>query len=118
VSLRAPIAVTVEVRAAGRRVFRLAANIGEDGLALERLAPFEIGRPVEIWFAMPDGADRLHLDARVERGDSEDSEDSEDEGREGTEGGHELTFLALGEDDRRILRRYVADRLGLSESLS
>ena len=46
-SLRAPIAVTVEVRAAGRRVFRLAENLGEDGIALERPAPFEIGRPVD-----------------------------------------------------------------------
>jgi len=52
-SLRAPIAVTVEVRAAGQRVFRLAANVGEDGVALERPAPFERGRPVEIAFAMP-----------------------------------------------------------------
>jgi hypothetical protein len=115
--LRAPIAVTVEVRAAGRRVFRLAANVGEDGLALERSAPFEIGRPVEISFMMPDGVDRLDLAARVEEGEYE-SDDARDEDRDRrrAEGGRELTFLALSEDDRRLLREYVLDRLGLAEA--
>lgn len=112
-SLRAPIAVTVEVRAAGRRVFRLAENVGEDGLSLERPAPFEIGRPVELRFAMPDGDEALRLHARVEDGDHA-SREQDDPDR--TEGGRELAFLTLSEDDRRILRRYVADRLGLPET--
>ena len=112
-SLRAPIAVTVEVRAAGRRVFRLATNLGEDGLALERPAPFERGRPVEIAFALPDGAERLRLDARVEAGSEDD--DDEQGGPGGLAGGRELTFLSVGEDERRLLRAYLIERLGLPE---
>ena len=123
-SLRAPIAVTVEVRAEGRRVFRLAANVGEDGLALERPAPFEIGRPVELSFAMPDGLDRLDVPARVAEGARDDEQDDEVEEARDTardrdreaEGGRELTFLALSEDDRRLLRRYILTRLGLAET--
>ncbi|HET6150677.1 MAG TPA: PilZ domain-containing protein [Polyangia bacterium] len=112
-SLRAPIAVTVEVRAAGRRVFRLAANLGEDGLALERPAPFERGRPVEINFALPDGGERLRLDARVETGGDDDQD--EDAGRQGPAGGRELTFLSIGPEERGLLRAYVIERLGLPE---
>jgi hypothetical protein len=111
--LRAPIAVTVEVRAAGRRVFRLAANVGEDGIALERPAPFEIGRPVEITFAMPDDAERLRVMARVEPG--ADDDDGDDGPEPGAEGGRELAFLSLAPDERERLRSYVADRLGLPE---
>jgi hypothetical protein len=111
VSLRAPIAVTVEVRAAGRRVFRLAANVGEDGLALQRPAPFERGRPVEIAFALPHGADRLALHARVEAGGDDSDDEGDAQGR--SRGGRELTFLSVGEDDRRLLRDYVVERLGL-----
>ena len=112
-SLRAPIAVTVEVRAAGRRVFRLASNVGEDGLALERPAPFERGRPVVITFAMPGGAERVSLNARVEAGAGDDDEEGDREGR--STGGRELAFLAIGEEDRERLRGYVTERLGLPE---
>jgi hypothetical protein len=115
VSLRAPIAVTVEVRAAGRRVFRLAANVGEDGLTLERPAPFEIGRPVELWFAMPDGVDRLALPARVEESEQDQEEAERDDRDRRGEGGRELTFLKVSDEHREILRRYIVGRLGLSE---
>lgn len=105
-SLRAPIAVTVEVRAAGRRVFRLAENLGEDGIALERPAPFDIGRPVEVAFALPDDPTPLRLPARLDvRGGDEE---------EGA-GGRALIFLAVGEDDRHRLQGYVRDRLDLPE---
>jgi hypothetical protein len=108
--LRAPIAVTVEVRAAGRRVFRLAENLGEDGIALERAAPFEIGRPVEVGFALPDDPEPLRLPARLEvRGGDEDDDGAD------VAGGRALTFLAVGEDDRRRLQGYVRDRLELPE---
>jgi hypothetical protein len=112
--LRAPIAVTVEVRAAGRRVFRLAANVGEDGIALERPAPFEIGRPVEIAFGIPDDDEGLRLFARVEAG-ADDDGDGHGDDRPGREGGRELVFLSLTPDDRERLRGYVADRLELPE---
>ena len=110
-SLRAPIAVTVEVRAAGRRVFRLAENLGEDGIALERPAPFEIGRPVEIAFALPDDPERLRLPARVERPRRRRGRRA----RGRLAGGRALTFLSVGEDDRHRLRGYVQERLGLPE---
>jgi hypothetical protein len=121
VSLRAPIAVTVEVRAREReqpkRAYRLAWNVGEDGMRLERRAPFEIGRPVAIRFALPDDAGYcLELNAQVRPADGDDDDDSDDDRKE--EGGRELTFLSPSEDDRRLLRRYVTDRLGLPESLS
>ena len=109
-SLRAPIAVTVEVRAAGRRVFRLAQNLGEDGIALERAAPFEIGRPVEVAFALPDDPHPLRLPARLEVRSGD-----EDDDRAHAAGGRALTFLAVGEDDRRRLQGYVRDRLELPE---
>jgi hypothetical protein len=106
--LRAPIAVTVEVRAAGRRVFRLAENLGEDGIALERAAPFDIGRPVEIAFALPDDPDPLRLPARLEVRSGDEDDDR-------AAGGRALTFLAVGEDERRRLQGYVRDRLDLPE---
>lgn len=109
-SLRAPIAVTVEVRAAGRRVFRLAENLGEDGIALERRAPFEIGRPVEVAFALPDDPTPFRLPARLDVRGGDDDPD-----REENAGGRELTFLAVGEDDRHRLQDYIRDRLDLPE---
>ena len=117
-SLRAPIAVTVEVRGrtrdGARRAFRLARNIGEDGIALERRAPFELGRPVEVRFTLPGGDQRLCLHAEVRTDDG--SDDSEDQQR--SEGGRELGFLATGDDERRLLHRYIADRLGLPDAFS
>jgi hypothetical protein len=111
--LRAPIAVTVEVRGqtreGPRRVFRLAWNLGEDGLALERPAPFELGRPVELRFTLPDGGETLRLDAEVRAADGDDEERA-------AEGGRELGFLATRDDERRAVRRYVQERLGLPEA--
>jgi hypothetical protein len=97
VSLRAPIAVPVEIRAPSRRVFRLAANIGEDGLRLARGASFEPGRPVDVRFALPDGGP-LALPAII--GEGEDGDD-------------ELAFVEPPGDAREALRRYVHQRLGL-----
>jgi hypothetical protein len=110
VTLRAPIAVTVEVRGADRRAFRLAWNIGEDGVRLERPAPFELGRPVEIRFTMPDGGDALELHAEVRPADGGDEHEGDGEGERG---GRELGFLGLQEPDRAVLRQYVINRLEL-----
>jgi hypothetical protein len=98
VSLRAPIAVAVEVRADGRRAFRLAAAIGEDGLRLETRLPFEAGRIVEARFQLPDGTP-LSLPARL-AGQGEDPAD-------------ELLFLDPPADERRLIHGYVVDRLEL-----
>ena len=101
------MAVSVEVRVVGdpdRRAFRLARAVSEDGIRLERPAPFEIGRPVDIRFALPDEPEVLALRAEIALGD--------DDG-EGEHGGRELAFIEPGRDARRSIHRYVAARLGL-----
>ena len=96
-SLRAPIAVPVEIRAPTRRVFRLAAAVGEDGLRLARGASFEPGRPVDLRFALPDGG-ALALTAIVGEGDGPDDD---------------LRFLDPPSEARAAIGRYVQERLGL-----
>jgi hypothetical protein len=108
-SLRAPLAVPVEIRTDGkssdlRRVFRLARNVGEDGLRLARPVPFDIGRPVAVAFTLPDFPTPIVLRAVLAL--------TEDDG-EGEGGGRELTFLSAPSEDRQSINRYVADRLGL-----
>jgi len=98
--------VTVEVRGAGRRAFRLARSLGEDGVRLERPAPFEIGRPVEVAFTLPEQSETLTLRARVALCDEDDEE----------AGGSELGFLSPPESAKAVVHRYVAQRLGLAES--
>jgi hypothetical protein len=101
------VAISVEVRVPGdpdRRTFRLAANVGEDGLRLERPAPFEIGRPVEVRFVLPDDGAVLSLRAEIALCDAD---------RDGEQGGSELTFIEAGRDVRHTIHRYVAARLGL-----
>jgi hypothetical protein len=107
-SLRAPLAVPVEVRShegAGevRRAFRLSANVGEDGVRLVRPAPFDVGRPVAISFTLPD-ADAIVLQAEVALADGDG---------EGEQGGRELSFVGAPAEVRETLHRYVVERLGL-----
>ena len=97
VSLRAPIAVPVEIRAPARRVFRLAAAVGEDGIRLARGASFETGRPVDLRFALPDGGP-MALPAIVGEGEGPDDE---------------LGFVDPPAEARAAIRRYVHLRLGL-----
>jgi hypothetical protein len=103
VSLRAPIAVPVEIRADARRIFRLAWNVGEDGLRLASDLPFEPGRPIEARFRLPDGV-VFALAARV----SNDGGDEDDRDRP-----RELAFLDPPAEARIALRRYVQQRLEL-----
>jgi len=102
VSLRAPIAVPVEIRADAQRIFRLAWNVGEDGLRLAGDLPLEPGRPIEARFRLPDG-EGLALRARIA------SPDGDDEG----DRSRELTFLEPSAEVRIALRRYVQTRLEL-----
>jgi PilZ domain len=112
-SLRAPLAVPVEIRvesdAGVRRVFRLAASVGEDGVRLVRYAPFEIGRPVRVRFTLPLDVSEgpLALDAEVLHADHED--ETQHEGA----GGCELTFLHPSAEARLAIRGYVRARLDL-----
>src|SRR3954471_10162507 len=99
VSLRAPIAVPVEIRAPARRLFRLAAAVGEDGLRLARGASFEPGRPVDVRFDLPDGGGAVALRAIVGEGEGGDDQ---------------LVFTDPPGGAREAIRRYVHGRLGLS----
>ena len=110
-SLRAPIAVPVEIRADARadarRAFRLAWNIGEDGVRLCSGLPFELGRLVEARFFLP-GGEALVLRARISAGNN-DRERSEEDGDEVGE----LSFVDPPGDARNALRSYVIKRLEL-----
>lgn len=98
-SLRAPIAVPVEIRAPAARVFRLAWNVGEDGIRLVRGSSFEPGRPVEVRFSLPSPDARpWELRAEIAAGEEDDDE---------------LLFLDPPSEARAEIRRYVQDRLGL-----
>jgi hypothetical protein len=105
--LQAPAAVPVELRASQRRVFRLSREIGEEGVRLERPAPFELGERIEVRVPLPDG-ERLTLRATVEAVDDEDER--------GGKGGRGLRFIDAPHEARRLLHRYVARRLGLPQS--
>jgi len=109
-ALRAPVAVPVEVRiSAGldaRRVFRLAASVGEDGVRLVRAAPFEIGRPVDVRFVLPAG-EPVEVRAEVLHADADD--ENEHEGA----GGRELAFIEPPGAARAAIGAYVRARLGL-----
>jgi len=121
-SLRAPIAIPVEVSVdegvGARRVFRLAASVGEDGVRLMRAAPFDVGRPVRVRFVLPGpsgpvengtgtGTGALELDAEVLHADHDDETENEDAG------GRELTFLHPSAETRLAIRAYVRARLDL-----
>jgi hypothetical protein len=119
VSLRAPIAVPVELRvdsrADARRAFRLAWNIGEEGLRLCGDLPFETGRIVEARFRLP-GGEALALRARITAGgsDRERGERTGDDAGDQTEDeAGELSFVDPPSDARGALRRYLIERLEL-----
>lgn len=105
-SLRVPIAVPVEISADGRRAFRLARSIGEDGLRLQRPVPFEPRRPVMIRFGLPGETVAIKLRAEVGNTDADDDAAERSQGRE-------LFFIEPPETERAQVRHYVATRLGL-----
>lgn len=108
-SLFAPLAVPVEVRAPDRRVFRLSRSVAPTGLRLERPAPFELGRAVMARFVLPrhgqEGApETVELRAVVALTD--------DDG-DGEHGGSALNFLEPKGELEDAIVQYVRDRLGL-----
>ena len=115
-ALRAPLAVSVEIRATDigakadrevKRVFRLSRLMGEDGIRLERPAPFEIARPVEVRFRLPGDDRAIVVTARVDLAD----------GDTGDDGGRELAFGELPSDARERVARYVSERLQLPTAI-
>ncbi len=104
--LEAPAAIAVEVGASDNRVFRLSFAIGDEGLRLERPAPYEIGRDLRLQFWLPDARVPLALRARLET-----TGDPTEGG--GEHGGCGLRFLSPDLATRAALTGYVLDRLGL-----
>src|SRR6185295_11950178 len=101
VSLRAPAAISVEIRAGARRFFRLSDNVGADGLRLLRPIPLEPGHPAEILLTLPDAAATpLGLLRATTQLAGDDGE--------GDHGCRELTFVEPSSDARQALARYVA----------
>jgi hypothetical protein len=115
VSLRAPIAVPVEIRADARadarRAFRIAWNIGEDGVRLCGDLPFELGRLVEARLLLPSG-EALTLRAHVTAGNCDREPRDPNADPTGNDAG-ELSFVDPPSDARGALRRYVIERLEL-----
>jgi hypothetical protein len=111
VPLFAPLAVSVEVRSADQRVFRLSRAVADTALALERPAPFEIGRPVTATFALPD--DRLADDRAAEPLVLRAVVAPSDADGDGEHGGRTLEFLEPPGDAQDAVGRYVRARLGL-----
>jgi hypothetical protein len=97
--------VPVELHASRGRIFRLSRELGEEGVTLERPAPFELGARVELRLMLPGGEEPITLRARVEALD--DAEELAEQGGRG------LRFLEPPHEARRALRTYVAQRLGL-----
>jgi len=126
-SLRAPLAVVVEIRADDRRWFRLSRNVGDDGVTLERPLPLERGRPVEVRLVLPLAAgttggaeggasapappsDEALLLARAEVVAEDDDGDDDPQGQGGGRG---LLFLEPSRERRAAIARYVKERLAL-----
>lgn len=104
--LFAPLAVSVEVRSGDERVFRLSRAVADTALALERPAPFEIGRPVTATFTLPDDPAGAALVLRAEVAPSDADGDGE-------HGGRTLEFIDPPGEAKQAVVRYVRARLGL-----
>jgi hypothetical protein len=103
--LQAPAAIPVELRSSRRRLYRLSHSVGEEGLRLERRAPFELGEPVQIRFILPGADEPLTLRATVQPVDDEDERSDR--------GGRGLQLIETPRAAREALHQYVARRLGL-----
>jgi uncharacterized protein YndB with AHSA1/START domain len=104
--LTAPVAVTVEVRTAQRRVFRLATQIGEEALVFARPVPFEPGQRVNLSLALPDQETPLTLRGRLAL-----TGDAAEQG--GERGAMSILLADPSSEARRALSTYVTSRLGL-----
>jgi hypothetical protein len=111
VQLPAPLAVTVEIRAADvgarvDRVFRLAERIGVDGLRLIRPLPFDAGRSVIANFALPGDAVPLTAAGRVVAVAPADEERSGERAQP-----RAIAFTSVPPDDQARVQAYVDERL-------
>ncbi len=114
-SLRAPIAVPVEIRApraGARRVFRLAWNVGEDGVRLAAMRRSSPGGSSKRASCLPGGeALALRAPSPPATATASQGERRRRDRRRTTP--DELSFVDPPCDARIALRRYVHERLGL-----
>ena len=102
-AITAPLRVPVEIHGAGARWFRLARGVSEQGLFFDRALPEELEGPLSVALLLPDDPLRLELSARavsVETGDEARPEER-----------LAVRFIALDEESRARIARYVAARV-------
>ena len=104
--LTAPCALPVEARASSGRAYRLALQVGAEGVAFDTPLPFEPGTPVELVFALPDGTGPVVVNGRAELL----GEDAEGDGEHGC---MSVACPQASLQAKRLLDAYVRERLGL-----
>jgi hypothetical protein len=104
-SLHAPLRVPVELLA-GARYFRLAHEVGEDGLLFGAAVPDVIEGPVQVRFHLPGDPQPIRCRARP-------GEVVVGEGHEERAERRAVRFLDLDEEGRARIETYVQGRLGL-----
>ena len=103
--MRAPLRVPVELRGPGGRWFRLAEEVGEDGVTLGSRLPDELDGNLGVSFHLPHQPQPLSFQGRGEEvvvgsGDEERAER------------RSVRFLAVDEASRARISAYVLERLG------
>jgi hypothetical protein len=104
-SLRAPLRVPVELKRSSRW-FRLAREVGVDGLSLSSAVPDEVEGPMQIRFHLPGAPEAVICHGEVHEeivgeGDSERAER------------RAVRFLDLDENGAARVQAYVQERLGI-----
>jgi hypothetical protein len=104
-SLRAPLRVPVELKRSNRW-FRLASEVGVDGISLLSAVPDELEGPLEVRFHLPGDAQAV-----VCRGEA--AEEIVGEGDEERAERRLVRFLDLDEPGAARIQAYVQERLGI-----
>jgi hypothetical protein len=91
--LTAPLRIPVELTASDQRWFRLAIEVGEEGLGLSTPAPEELDGAIDVRFHLPGDARPILCHARVDH--------------------DRVRFLDLEATDRTRVTDYLQERLGL-----
>lgn len=96
----------MEARASSGRVYRVALQIGAEGVTFGSPLPFEPGTPLMLRLALPDGSGPFEFPARAELlGEAAE--------REGEAGCMAATFADAPSAVKTPLWQYVRTRLGL-----
>src|SRR5437588_10728972 len=107
-SLRAPLRVPVELKRPPKdgRWFRLAGDVGVDGLSLSQAVPDEVEGPLEIRFHLPGAAPAVTCHGEV-------TEEIVGEGENERAERRAVRFLDLDENGAAAIQAYLQERLGI-----